>query len=244
MLVLKIIGWIILLLLAAFVSYAVFTIICSFLVDPRKEYEHNSRFYRFLLDSWTAIAMPLLRLRISASGLEKIPKDTRFVIVCNHRSNLDPIVTWYLLRDYDIAFISKEANFHVPFFGRIIRKCCFLPIDRVNPRNALITINKAVDLIKRNEVSIGVYPEGTRNRTDAVLLPFHNGVFKIAQWANVPLVVATVKGTEQVNGNFPFRPTKITFEVLDVIRPEELPSGPTKEIGKKIECMMRENLIA
>lgn len=231
-------------LLAVIFMYAIFTAVCSIFVDPGKEYEHNSRFYRFLLNSWTAVAIRLLRLRIKAVGLEKIPRDTRFVMVCNHRSNLDPIVTWYLLKDYDLAFISKPENFKIPFFGRIIRKCCFLPIDRVNPRNALRTIEKAAELIKNDEVSIGVYPEGTRNKSDAVLLPFHNGVFKIAQRADVPVVVATVKGTEQVSKRYPFRSTRIVFEVLDVIPPEELPARRTVELGKKIECMIRQNLIA
>lgn len=240
MIVLKIIG----LLLALFLLYVVFTIICSFLVDTRREYEHNSRFYRFLLNSWTAFAMRVLRLRIKAVGLEKVPRDTRFVIVCNHRSNLDPLITWHLLADRDIAFISKKENFRIPFFGRIIRRCCFLAIDRENPRRAMATIDKAVKLIKSNEVSIGVYPEGTRNRTEAVLLPFHNGVLKIAQRANVPIVVATIKGTEQVTKRYPLRSTNIVFEVLDVISPRAIVARRTAELGKTIEDRMRENLTA
>ena len=50
---------------------------------------------------------------------------------------------WLVLKPWDIAFISKGENFKIPFFGRIIRKCCFMPIDRENPRKALRTINKA-----------------------------------------------------------------------------------------------------
>lgn len=102
------------------------------------------------------------------------------MFVGNHRSNFDPIIEWLVLKPWDIAFISKGENFKIPFFGRIIRKCCFMPIDRENPRKALRTINKASDLLQSGEVSIGVYPEGTRSKTGE-LLPFHDGVFHIAK---------------------------------------------------------------
>ena len=104
------------------------------------------------------------------------------MFVGNHRSNFDPIIEWLVLKPWDIAFISKGENFKIPFFGRIIRKCCFMPIDRENPRKALRTINKASDLLQSGEVSIGVYPEGTRSKTGE-LLPFHDGVFHIAKKA-------------------------------------------------------------
>jgi len=101
--------------------------ICALFVNPKREYEKNNRFYRFILDSATAAAMKLLRIRVHISGIEKIPKDEKVLFVSNHRSNFDPIVTWYALKKWKIAFVSKPENFKVPFFGRIIRKCCFLP---------------------------------------------------------------------------------------------------------------------
>ena len=122
--------------------------------------------------------MKVLRIRVYTSGLEKIPKNQKLMFVGNHRSNFDPIIEWLVLKPWDIAFISKGENFKIPFFGRIIRKCCFMPIDRENPRKALRTINKASDLLQSGEVSIGVYPEGTRSKTGE-LLPFHDGVFTL-----------------------------------------------------------------
>ena len=99
-----------------------------------------------MLDSATAAAIKLLRIHVHVSGMEKIPKDTKVLFVSNHRSIFDPIITWYALKKWKIAFVSKPSNFKIPFFGRIIRKCCFMPIDRENPRNAIVTINKAAKL--------------------------------------------------------------------------------------------------
>ena len=202
-------------LLALLLLYILFLGICCLFIDPDKAYEKNSPFYRFLLDSATAAAMKLLRIRVHVSGIEKIPKDTKVLFVSNHRSNFDPIITWYILKKWKIAFVSKPSNFKIPFFGRIIRKCCFMPIDRENPRNAIVTINKAAKLLKKQEVSIGIYPEGTRSK-NGQLLPFHNGVFKIAQKAEAAIVVLCVTGTEKISKRTPFRRTDVYLDVLEV----------------------------
>ena len=132
------------------------------------------------------MALKAARIKVHTTGMEKVPQGERLLFVGNHRSKFDPIITWYLFRKWDIAFLSKKENFRVPIFGRIIRKCCFLAIDRENPREALKTVNKAAGLLENGTVSIGVYPEGTRSRTGE-LLPFHNGVLKIAQKAGAPI---------------------------------------------------------
>ena len=214
--------------------------VAALLVDPQKDYKTHSRFYRNLLNGATAIAVRLCRLKIHTSGLEKIPDGKQILFVCNHRSKFDPIITWHILRDKDIAFVSKPENFNIPIFGKLIRRCCFLPIDRENPRNAIKTIHKAVKLIKSDQVSIGIYPEGTRS-TNSELLPFHNGVFKIAQKANAPIVVLAVRGTDRIHKNYPFRTSHIYLDVLDVITPAELGSS-TAVIGQQVRDLIQSHL--
>ena len=227
-------------LLGLFALYVLFLGACALLVDPKKEYEKNSPYYRFLLDSVTAAAMKLLRIRVHVSGIEKIPKDTKVLFVSNHRSNFDPIVTWYALKKWKIAFVSKPSNFKIPFFGRIIRKCCFMPIDRENPRNAIVTINKAAKLLKKQEVSIGIYPEGTRSK-NGQLLPFHNGVFKIAQKAEAAMVVLCVTGTEKISKRTPFRRTDVYLDVLEVFSAQGIKETKTEMIGTAVRRLIEIN---
>ena len=193
---------------ALFLLYVLFLGVCCIFINPNKEYKKDSPFYRFLLDNATAAAIKLLRIRVHITGMEKLPKGQKVLFVSNHRSNFDPIITWYAFRKWKIAFISKPSNFKIPFFGRIIRKCCFMPIDRQNPRKAIPTINSAAKLLKKQEVSIGIYPEGTRSKS-CELLPFHNGVFKIAQKAEAPIAVLSTAGTEKISKRAPFRPTDV-----------------------------------
>lgn len=86
-------------LLAILILSFLFLGICALLVDSQKEYEQNSPFYRFLLESATAAALKLLRIRVHVSGMEKIPKDEKVLFVCNHRSNFDPLITWHALKN-------------------------------------------------------------------------------------------------------------------------------------------------
>lgn len=228
-------------ILGLFLLYVLFLGVCCLFVTPKKEYDKNSPFYRFLLNSATAAAMKLLRIDIHVTGVEKLPKGEKLLFVSNHRSNFDPLITWHVLKDWQIAFVSKASNFKIPFFGRIIRKCCFMAIDREDPRKAIVTINKAAELLKREEVSIGIYPEGTRSKKGE-LLPFHNGVFKIAQKANASVVVLSITGTENIHARTPFQISHVYLDVLEVIPSENMKGMKTELIGTAVRHLIETNL--
>lgn len=225
--------WAFALLLGGCVLYVLFLWLASMAVDTEREYTQDSPFYRRLLYSATAIVIRLLHIHIETKGVEKLPEQGRFLLVCNHRSNFDPILTWQILREYKMAFVSKAENFQIPIFGRFIRRCCFLAIDRENPRNAMLTIQKAADLLKNDTVNVAIYPEGTRSK-NCVLLPFHNGVFKIAQKAEVPIVVAAIQGTEEIHKNWYRRGTRVHFEVLETIPAQFVTENRTAAIGQRV----------
>ncbi len=236
-----VIRWVILGAAVLFAAYCLLVLVSSWLVDTSREYGKNSRYYRWLLYSATALALFFGRIRLHVSGMEKLPAQGRFLLVSNHRSKFDPITSWYVLRRYDVAFISKQENFSVPMFGRIIRRCCFLSIDRENPRRALTTVEHAAALIRADEVSIGVYPEGTRSQ-GGQLLPFHCGVFKIAQEAGVPIVVMAVQGTEKIHRNFPWRRTDVFIDILDTIPAEYTAAQRTCDLGDEIRGELEKHL--
>lgn len=225
--------------LGIFLLYVLFLVICGLFVDPKRSYETDSRFYRGLLNGNTAAILKLLRVHVHVSGLDKLPGDDTVLFVGNHVSNYDPIVTWHALGKRKIAFISKPSNFKIPFFGPIIRRCCFMAIDRENPRNAILTINRAAELLKKGELSVGVYPEGTRSKTGQ-LLPFHNGVFKIAQKAKTAVAVVAVTGTDRIRKNIPFRKSDVYVDVLEVLPAQEICAMKTEQIGQQVRQLLTE----
>ncbi len=228
-------------LLTLYLGYIIFLFILSLFI-PRKIYEKESPFFRFILNSSTRRVLFILRVHTHIVGMEKIPLDTKCLFVSNHISNYDPIVTWDKLRSYHIAFISKNANFSVPIFGPFIRKCCFLPIDRKSIREAVPIIKKAGELLERKEVSIGVYPEGKRSKTLS-LLEFHDCVFRISQMGKAPLVVLTVSGTEKIWKNIRrLRRSDVYIDVVDVIPYERLKDMRSSEIGEEVKKLMETSL--
>lgn len=244
--VLIVLGSCIGLIVSILLTYILVIIISSLFVDSKRIYDKHSRYYRILLQSFTSLTARVMGVRMHVSGLDKfteaIPAGQRFLLVQNHRSNFDPILTWYVLNKQDIAFVSKEKNMHIPFFGKIIRRCCFMSIDRENAREALKTIIKASELIKDNQVSIGIYPEGTRNKECKGLLPFHNGVFKIAQLAKVPVVITTIHGTENIHKNYLRRRTDVYMDITGVISAEDVGKMSTKEMAAIAEQQMTAHL--
>ena len=216
--------------LALNLLYVIFWVIVASTVDDTRPLEKRRGICHFGCASISAWLCAWAGVRVKVKGEELLPKEGRFVLVCNHRSMFDPIVTTHKLRRYDIAFISKPSNLKLPYIGKLAYGAGFLPIDRENDRNALRTILTAADYIKRDLCSIAIYPEGTRSKGEE-MLPFHAGSFKIAQRAGVPLVIACLSGTEQIHRNFPWRPTAVTLEILEVLPAEQVKTMSTQELS-------------
>ena len=237
-------GMAVLIYIACFLAlgafYVLFFWLCSLFVDLRKPQDKVSGFWRFAV-LWTmGLANAIFGVRIHAEGLEKIPEG-RWLFVCNHLSGFDPIVAGWVLRAHRLAFISKPSIMRIPIANKAIHKCCFMPIDRENDREALKTIIRATNLIKQDVTSFGIYPEGTRSR-DGKLQPFKNGAFKIAQRAKVPVVVATIENSDRIVRSFLHRPTHVYLKIRGVITAEEAAEMNTTEMGDKARKWMLESV--
>ena len=196
--------------------------------------------YMMVLNCWLGIIMALCRIRLHVSGTEKLPAG-KWLLVCNHRSGFDPIVTAWTLRHCGLAFVSKPENFRIPVVGPVIYKVGYLPIDRENDRAALRTIVTAAERIRSGVMSYGIYPEGTRHQ-DTEMLPFHFGAFKIAQKAGAPIVIAAVRGTDNVKKRAPLRATDVWLDICGVIDAETVQTSKTTEIGEIVKkCITSAN---
>ena len=81
MIFLQILLWILLGAVGLLLAYIFLIIISSLFVNMKKEYETDSKYYRFLLHGSTAIALKLLRIHVKTSGFEKLPEQGRFLMV-------------------------------------------------------------------------------------------------------------------------------------------------------------------
>jgi 1-acyl-sn-glycerol-3-phosphate acyltransferase len=181
-------------------------------------------------------------MRVHTKGLEKTPKDGRFMLVCNHLNDFDPVVLLHAFRRSQLAFISKRENGDRFIVGTLMHRIMCQPINRENDREALKTILNCIRLLKEDKVSIGVFPEGYTS-LDHKFHSFRPGVFKIAQKAKVPIVVCTITNTFKVLGNLKkLKPTDVDLHLLAVIPPEELEGVTAVDIAQRVHAMMAEDL--
>lgn len=222
--------------------WAILLLVMGAMVKMDVPQEKDDPFYRKVLDLTLEALVFLLRVHIDAQGLEKVPKSGRFLLVCNHLHDTDPVVLLRTLPRSQLAFISKRENDQKFLIGPFLHKLACQPINRENDREALKTILKCIQLIKEDAVSIGVFPEGYVS-LDKKLHPFRSGVFKIAQKAQVPIVVCTLRDTYRIYKNaLHLKPSHVMLHVLDVIGAEELKGVTAVDIGNRVHAMMAEDL--
>lgn len=236
------VGW-----LSTFLGVLVLTfvlvLIMTACVDLEKEEKKDNTFYRAVLYLVADVAHTALRVRVHAEGLEKIPTEGRVMLVCNHLDNVDPVIIMHQVKKMQtLAFIAKREVADMFVVGKFMHKLLCQRINRENDREALKTILKCIEILKEDKASIAVFPEGGIKGGD-VLHPFRHGVFKIAQRTQVPIVVCTVWGTQNVVHNgLRLKPTDVDFHVLGVVQPDEIKGKTAVEVGQMVHGMMAADL--
>ena len=225
----------------AVVAFLVLWISCL-LVDQEKPQEHDSPYYRALADLYIPLVLTVGQARVHTKGLEQTPKSGRFLLVCNHLHEADPVILLKYFRKSQLTFIGKQETKSMFLVGPLMHKIMCQLVNRENDREALKTILNCIRLIKEDEVSIGVFPEGYI-KPDRKLHHFRSGVFKIATKTGVPIVVCTITNTNHIVKNFlHLKPTDIDLHLIKTIQPEEYAGMTTVELGDMVYHMMADDL--
>ena len=220
------IGWLIFALIVL--------VVACLAVDKTKEPEKDSKFYRAMAHLYIQMIVTLGRLKVICKGAEKLPKDGRILLVCNHLSDIDPALLLYCFPKGQLAFISKRENEKIPLVSGIMHKLMCQSINRENDREALKTILKCIQIIKEDKASIAVFPEGYVS-LDGKLRHFRGGVFKIAQKTGVPVVVCTLQNTKvAMDRLLKLKPAQVEVHLVEVISAEEAKSMSTVELGERV----------
>ena len=212
---------------------------CS-IIDIEKG-SSESPFYRRLAVIYIQAILTILRMRVHTKGLENTPTG-RYLLVCNHLNDLDPVTLLYFFRKSKLAFITKWENQKLFIVGKLMYKLRCQPINRENDREALKTILGCIQLIKDDIANVAVFPEGYTSR-DHKFHQFRPGVFKIAQKTGVPIAVCTLTNTHKVFHNVLHgKHTDIDLHLVQVIQPEEYRGITTVELSHRIHALMAEDL--
>ena len=228
-------------LLLAALAFGVFVLVCAF-IDPDKPREEDCRWMRTMVRTYLHAVLTILPVKLETQGLEKIPADGRFLLVCNHLDNIDPAFLLHCFPKSQLAFVAKREAGSMFLVNKVMPKLLCQYINRENDKEALKTILKCISLLKEDKVSVAIFPEGRINPYRK-LAHFRPGVFKIAQKAQVPVVVCTLQNTNHVIGRLlKGKGSTVKLHLLDVVPVEEIVGKQTTQIAEQIYTMMAEDL--
>ena len=241
-----------LLLLEAILFFG-FLIIIGIGKDASKENTKYHKGCRRIYNLYIRFLNSLFSVKMKKIGFDKIPKGP-VIFIANHRSNMDPIIMEQVLSKWDLIFVGKKSLFSIPFFGKIINHIGYQRINSnfliekdptevfQDKKHDLQTIKNCIDIINDQHISVAIYPEAMRNFQDKVLLEFKHGVFHIARRTEVPIVVMTLKGTEDFKSKLLFKRHPVEVKVLDVIESSEYLPLSNDELSKKLYDMMYDDI--
>lgn len=182
--------------------------------------------------------------RIQVIGEENVPKDRAVLYVGNHKSYFDILLTYSRVPRLT-GYVAKKEMESFPILSIWMKRLHCLFLDRKDIKQGLKTILTGIDLIK-NGISVCIFPEGTRNKSNDRLLPFKEGSLKMAEKTGCPIIPFAITNSSKLfEDHMPFvRPCDIIIEYGKPIYPAELPKEEKKFLGAYCHKQIEDMLIA
>jgi 1-acyl-sn-glycerol-3-phosphate acyltransferase len=137
----------------------------------------------------TAIAQDLLSwlgMNVIVQHPEHLPQQGPLLIVCNHRSFLDPLLLTSFLNT-PINFVCHRYMGNVPILREVLQTCGGFPLNSNDWYPELL--QHSTDLLDRGK-TVGIFPEGAAPMIDTPaptdLRPFYRGFAHLALQASPP----------------------------------------------------------
>ena len=157
----------------------------------------------------------IVGLKVTYRFPENVKDNGSVVYIANHQNNYDMVTTTGSVQPGTVT-IGKKSLVWVPFFGIIYWLTGNIMINREDKKSAKETIKDVVDQMNEKDLSVMIFPEGTRSRGRG-LMPFKMGAFHTALQAGVNVVPTVVSNThEQVKLNR-WNNGEVIVEVLEPI---------------------------
>ena len=186
-------------------------------------------FYSFVKPIVRFIIVLLFRPKVI--GLDNIPKEGRVILAGNHTKWLDPVML-VAINKRQLHFLAKEELFHGITKFIVLGMGC-IPVNRkIHDKDALESAYKTLEI----DNVIGIFPEGTINRTDDIIMPFKMGAVKMSEKTNSPIVPFGITGKYKLFGK-----NRIKIEFFKPFVVNDLEKD-NKELERIVsECLIKNN---
>lgn len=189
-----------------------FVIFCYFKKDPGKTVRFT-KWSRYWIDSFLWLILSPLNVK----GRENFVPGENYIVLCNHNSFMDVPITTPAIPGGNKTIAKIELS-RIPLFGLLYKTGSVL-VDRKNEASRKESFNKMKEVLGMG-LHMCLYPEGTRNKTNHPLRPFHNGAFRLALDTSKNIIPALIFNTRKVlpaDKTFYAMPHKVEIHFLEPV---------------------------
>ena len=185
---------------------------------------------------WARHLLEMFGVRLRLRGAGNLDPTARYVFVSNHQSHLDIPILISITRHF-LTFMAKKELFFVPMFGWCLAAQGHISIDRRSPRKARESFDRAVQRLKSEEISLVIFPEGTRTRTGEIG-DFKRGSFALAIESGLSILPIAIDGSFRVGpkGKLLVRSGTVTVSFGTPIATAGLTDNDREELAGRVRA--------
>lgn len=199
--------------------------------EPRR-----TRIFRTTVRIWMRLFFILTGCGFKVRGKKNFKPGKNYIVTCNHNSYMDVPCTTPFIPGANKT-IAKIEMVKIPVFGLIYKRGSVL-VDRKDKNSRKDSFSKMKAVLNKG-MHMCIYPEGTRNKTDQPLTPFHDGAFKLAVETGksiIPALIFNTKKVMPVSKGFFYWPAKMEIHFLPEIPVEK--GGEYEILKEKVYKIM------
>jgi len=196
---------------------------------------------RFLMGFWAKTVLKIMGKKLYITGLERIEKNGKYILIANHSSLFDIIAIISFFPG--VSWFGSERLMKIPVFNSILKMTDYVPMKKANVKNTREMLDGLISKSKAH--TIAIFPEGTRT-LDGKINGFYRGFIQVLKASDINILPVTL------NGFYMFKPknrfyinfhSRISVIIHEPISRETLIDKDDKEIIKIIKDKIESSLV-
>jgi len=225
--------------IVALVLFALLLMSVVWLFDRTPAKLRVGRTFR-IVGGWVTKVNPAWHVRVG--GVVPATLHHPYVVVSNHQSQADiPVVS---LLPWEMKWVGKKELFDIPVLGWLMRMSHDIPVDRKDPQSRATVLKRSRKRIEQG-ASVMFFAEGTRSK-DGRVKAFHDGAFRLAIEAGVPVLPIALDGTMDAlpKHGWQFSRADVRLDVLPPVPTDGLTADDVPALRDRVRQMIVEHVAA
>ena len=178
-----------------------------------------------------------LYFRTHFKGVENVPDEGAYLLLCNHQSWIDPILCAGRIRNRQLCFFARDTLFKNRIIGSMLRSVNAIPVKRGEADIA--AMKRVIDRLKNGKI-VCMYPEGTRTRDGRIaqIKPGSTFLCRRGRAGVIPMVIEGMYDAWPRDKKYP-KPGKVHVKFAEPMSYEQVKSLSEDEFNDTITTLMR-----